>query len=149
MLSGCYSRRITSPEQLIPHLRFKHWRSDTPLEVANTEELLPVVQKAVEQYLRGTGHPFHDSEICKNLADPLTFDEENTDPSLRSRRFVKALSGLEMMPVDNHKFTVSVNLSAQIDLLIVISNTRFPFMKISKIPLFSWDLVDPNIMYVR
>ena len=63
---------------------------------------MPLIKKAIERYLRGTGHPRQAVEFC----DPETYHRENTDPSLRARRFVKVLSGLEMMPVEDRSFTV-------------------------------------------
>ncbi|KDR72188.1 hypothetical protein GALMADRAFT_229037 [Galerina marginata CBS 339.88] len=104
LLAKCYSRRVTSPEQLIPHLEFNYHRSNTPTVVPDTEHFMPQIKLAVKRYLRGTGHP----EKARELCDPLTYDDENMDPALRARRFVKVLSGLEMMPVRDRTFTVSV-----------------------------------------
>lgn len=104
LLAQSYLRRITSAEQLIPLLEFVHYRSVNPTQVPSMEAHVPLVRKAVERYLRGTGHPF--PQRAEGLADPAAFEEENNDPNLRSRRFVKALSGLDMLTNTKRNFTV-------------------------------------------
>ena len=97
---------MTSAEQVIPCLKFVHFRSRTPDEVPNTSHLLPTIEKAFKRYLRGTGHPFE--ERCSNLIDPDVLRREMADTSLRARRFVQVLSSLDMMPVVNRPFTVRI-----------------------------------------
>ncbi|KDR69131.1 hypothetical protein GALMADRAFT_215412 [Galerina marginata CBS 339.88] len=107
LLARSYSRRITSPEQLIPHLKFEHQRSSTPDVVPDTAYLMPQIEEAVKRYLRGVGHPL--SAISEDYCDLETFQSEKSDPSLRAKRFVKVLSGLEMLPVEEvKKFKVTI-----------------------------------------
>lgn len=89
---------------MISELKFEHHASTAPTRLSSSRRLIPQVRKAVEHYLRGTGHPF--PERARALAELETFDDENNDPTLRARRFVKALSGLEMMPISGQAFTV-------------------------------------------
>jgi hypothetical protein len=88
---------------------FRHHRSNTPNVVSDTAHLMPRVKEAIKRYLRGIGHPHQARDFC----DPKTYDSENSDPSLRARRFVKVLSGLDMMPVnESKKFMVFSSFSA-------------------------------------
>lgn len=120
---------------------FRHHRSNTPEQVADIGHFVPLIKKAVERYLRGTGHPHQAIEFC----DPATFHRENSDPSLRARRFVKVLSGLEMMPVEERLFTVcffNFILAITTNLLLLF---RSQFMRILRTQHF----LGVNMTYVE
>ncbi|KAF8971331.1 hypothetical protein BDZ97DRAFT_1913826 [Flammula alnicola] len=106
LLSQCYNRRITSGEQVIPHLHFSYHRSATPDIIQSAQHLIPQITAAVKRYLLGKGHPFPDR--VHGLANPDTIGQEMTDSGFRARRFVKVLSGLDMMPVADKRFQVSL-----------------------------------------
>ncbi|KAF8950867.1 hypothetical protein BDZ97DRAFT_1933246 [Flammula alnicola] len=106
LLSQCYNRRITSGEQVIPHLHFSYHRSATPDVIQSAQHLIPQITAAVKRYLLGKGHPFPDR--VHGLANPDTIGQEMTDSGFRARRFVKVLSGLDMMPVADKRFQVSL-----------------------------------------
>jgi hypothetical protein len=113
LLSQCYRRRVTSAEQVIPFLQFIYHRSKTPEEVQDTSHLVPVIANAFKRYLRGKGHPFVDR--FENLINPETRNREMADVGMRARRFVQVVSSLEMMPVVDRTFKVSIVLSENSD----------------------------------
>ena len=106
LLTKCYNQRVTSAEQVIPFLSFVHHRSVMPDEVQDTKHLVPLIAEAFKRYLRGKGHPFLDK--CRNLIDPEVCEREMADTGLRARRFVKVVSSLDMMPVIDRPFVVSI-----------------------------------------
>ena len=101
---------------------------------------MPHVKEAVKQYLRGIGHPHQARDFC----DPETYDSEKLDPSLRARQFVKVLSGLDMMPVNESRNFMVFSSSFEYAGALLNLLSRYLFMRMF-LATFS---MEHNMMYV-
>ncbi|KAG1885301.1 uncharacterized protein F5891DRAFT_1087926 [Suillus fuscotomentosus] len=90
LFQAIFNRRVTA-ESLIPLLRFE-LDGDGNFR-AQMSPLLRSFEDAFHRYLRGSGRPTDPS-----LAAFIIHDDAAADPNYRARRFVKVLSGINLLP---------------------------------------------------
>ncbi|KLO14057.1 hypothetical protein SCHPADRAFT_939839 [Schizopora paradoxa] len=129
MMATFYGRRIETPEQVIKLLQFPE---STKMELDIDEDpidldalgLCPeasglpaayyefLVKEHTGIYLRGSGHPDH--TFVRNSISKEEIEAGVADPLLRSRLFLKVLTGSELLPPAGHEIQFDfIHLSAE------------------------------------
>jgi hypothetical protein len=105
-------RRISSPQQIISIINFSAIPGESPDRYRTFPDKF---SQALKRYLQGSGRPVNDEfSISSNDRQATTGND-----TLRSRAFMKAITGSKYLPLDpdEDRVTVSLPLHSQITVL--------------------------------
>lgn len=105
LLSELYANKLDNVNQLISRLSYSV-QGGNPAFRERWATLLPQVSAAMSRYLKGTGHPDH--PMINGLVDHETRVRDSRVPCFRARRFLKVVSGNEILPPNDAKFNVII-----------------------------------------
>jgi hypothetical protein len=100
----CSGRQISSPSQVISIIQFLSLPTSVDAQYRSFPDKFSI---ALKRYLKGRGHPSNDS------FNSVPFDEREQvadDYTIRSRIFMKSITGSEYLPVNDPTNHISVCL---------------------------------------